>query len=416
MAYNKETGMYEGYIYKIYNDINDKVYIGQTTTTLKERWHGHMSALLNERRSKSALYNAMRKYGKENFHIDVIDEIYATSKQELINDLNEIEKIRIIEYLSLVGQNGYNVEKGGKNKTVSGRKVCKYDLDLNLLDTYISLQEAGRQNNIDGATIWAVCQHYYYTAAGYIWAYEGENPVKPKYLDQKQSKKENQSQKKKIYISKAMPADVKRKRKLEMLGWNEERKIYQYNAYGELINIFEDIVEACEKLSTKPQEIRFNLEGRNLCFGRSVLRYEDEPFDKFPRSNFLQPITIYDLQGNFVSNFETKHDAEEFLGVSNGEIAKVLKRGGSCKGYLISEYGKPLERKLMRWEKTVLMCDENFNIVQEFLNKNDVSKYFGIKDAHHSLNLAIKNKTKYRGYYWMIKEEFPLVDNSSFLL
>lgn len=37
MAYNKETGMWEGYIYKIWNDINDKIYIGQTYSTIKER-------------------------------------------------------------------------------------------------------------------------------------------------------------------------------------------------------------------------------------------------------------------------------------------------------------------------------------------------------------------------------------------
>lgn len=35
MAYNKETGMYEGYIYKIINNINNKAYIGQTITTIR---------------------------------------------------------------------------------------------------------------------------------------------------------------------------------------------------------------------------------------------------------------------------------------------------------------------------------------------------------------------------------------------
>ena len=147
---------------------------------------------------------------------------------------------------------------------------------------------------------------------------------------------------------------------------------------------------------------------KNLCFKKTVLRYEDEPFDKYSRSLYLQPVTIYDLQGNFISHFETRKDAEVFLGVPSGEITKVLKRGGSCKGYLIAPYGQPLERKLERWEKTVLMCDDDWNVIQEFPTKHDVSQYLGLSDAHHSLNLAIKNKTKYRGYYWMIKEEFAL--------
>ena len=75
MSYDSERNLYIGYIYKIENDINNKVYIGQTISTIAERWHGHMSAALNEKRCKSALYNAMRKYGREKFHIhEIINE------------------------------------------------------------------------------------------------------------------------------------------------------------------------------------------------------------------------------------------------------------------------------------------------------------------------------------------------------
>ena len=42
MSYNKETGMWEGFIYKITNDINDKVYIGQTTQTVEDRFKQHL--------------------------------------------------------------------------------------------------------------------------------------------------------------------------------------------------------------------------------------------------------------------------------------------------------------------------------------------------------------------------------------
>ena len=43
MSYNKETGMYEGYIYKIWNDVNDKIYIGQTRVSVNKRWVMHKS-------------------------------------------------------------------------------------------------------------------------------------------------------------------------------------------------------------------------------------------------------------------------------------------------------------------------------------------------------------------------------------
>ena len=42
--YNKETDMYEGYIYKISNNVNDKVYIGQTIETIEKRFKDHIYA------------------------------------------------------------------------------------------------------------------------------------------------------------------------------------------------------------------------------------------------------------------------------------------------------------------------------------------------------------------------------------
>ena len=43
MAYNKETGMWEGYIYVITNSVNRKQYVGQTITTVEHRFKQHIS-------------------------------------------------------------------------------------------------------------------------------------------------------------------------------------------------------------------------------------------------------------------------------------------------------------------------------------------------------------------------------------
>lgn len=399
MAYNKETGMYEGYIYKIINDVNDKVYIGQTIATIADRWHGHMSSAINEKRCKSVLYNSMRKYGRDKFHIKEIEKIEASSKENLIDKLNIAEQKYIFEYKSLTTQNGYNLEKGGNNKKVPGRKVNKYDLELQYICSYESCEEAGRQNEVDGCTIYSCCKHDYYTAAGYVWDFDGEDPVKPNY------KTSDEYNKKDVLIDNDITLDMKRKRRLLQLGWNGQR-IFQYNSYGEIVNIFIDLVDAIESLNISITELRKNLSGENLCFNRTVLRYELDAFDKFPRSVHLQPITLYDLQGNFIANFETIYDAEIFIGCHNGEITRTLKRGGSCKGYLVSKYGEPLSRNLYRCEKTVLMCDDQDNVIKEFSSIKNINDYFNMKDCHHTLNKAIKNKTKYKGFYWRYKEEF----------
>ena len=424
MAYNKETGMYEGFIYKIWNDVNDKLYIGQTKTTIKDRWHGHMSSALNENRSKSALYNAMRKYGRDKFHIEQIDKIQYKTIEELSDKLDELEILRIEQYNSYADNGtGYNCEKGGtgKRKRISGRTVCKYDDELNLLDTYDSMQEAGRMNDIDGATIWAVCNHQYYRAAGFVWAYEGEIPMKPPTTDEsvqkgnntrKKNKKESKPKTQKEYISKALDPVVKRQNRLNRLG-GDNRKIIQYNAFGEIINIYTDIIDAIDNIPIKAQELRLNLNGKNLQYNKTVIRYEDEPFDYYPMSKNLQAVSLYDLQGNYICRFESHIDAEKYLGLPSGEITKVLKRGGSVKGHLVSEYGKNIIRKTMRLEHTYEMLSDDFTVLKTFNEYKEIADMFGLIDCAQSVRKAIKNKTKYRGYYWRFKEEFPINKNDN---
>lgn len=415
MAYNKETGMYEGFIYKIWNDVNDKLYIGQTKATIKDRWHGHMSSALNENRYKSALYNAMRKYGRDKFHIEQIDEIQYKTIEELSDKLDELEILRIEQYNSYADNGmGYNCEKGGtgKRKRISGRTVCKYDDELNLLDTYDSMQEAGRMNNIDGATIWAVCNHQYYRAAGFVWAYEGEIPIKPPVIIKqiKEVKHEKIKKIKKVVIE--LSEEEKRNKYLNEHGLRNIG-IIQYNAFGEIINEYFDAIDAIKNIPIAIGELKRNLTGENLQFNKTVIRYADIPFDYYPMSLRLQPVVLYDLQGNYINRFETRIDAEKYLGVPSGEITKVLKRGGSVKGHLVSEYGKNIIRKTMRLEHTYEMLSDDFTVLKTFNEYKEIADMFRLIDCAQSVRKAIKNKTKYRGYYWRFKEEFPININDN---
>ena len=418
MSFNKETGMYEGYIYKIYNDINDKIYIGQTTVTIVDRWHGHMSAALNEDRYQSILYNAMRKYGRDKFHICVIDKIECLSKDLLIDELNKLETLRIKQYGSLYTHNGYNFEVGGNNKKVPGRIVHQYDINLNYVATYIFCEEAGRVNGLDGCTVYGCCKHYYYTAGGYIWVFDGETPIKPQYLSRKE-----RSEKSRIAYTKRKPVDKptsyrikksntlsdeeKRSNRLKRLNWNG-KKICVYNAFGEMIDMYDDPIDAIENMPITAQELRKNLSGEYLKYHNVVIRYENEPFDKYPISRNLQPITVYDMRGDIVEFFDSIIAAERFVGCTRGELLKTIKRGGSYKNYMFSFYGQPLVRKVYQWNKHIEMCNQDFVMLKSFDTIQQINEYFGIVDCHHSLNKAIKNKTQYRGFYWKYKDEFAV--------
>lgn len=91
-------------IYKITNDINSKVYIGQSNNP-DARWRKHVSETKNKIDvGKSAIHDVMRRYGVEHFRLTVIG---------WFEDYNEKEKFYIEEYNSLI-PNGYNIQKGGE--------------------------------------------------------------------------------------------------------------------------------------------------------------------------------------------------------------------------------------------------------------------------------------------------------------
>jgi group I intron endonuclease len=81
----------KGYIYKIKNIINSKEYVGCTITTLKKRFEGHAWRCINSD-SNTKFCNSIRKYGIENFNIELIEEcdvkvIYEREKH-FINEFN----------------------------------------------------------------------------------------------------------------------------------------------------------------------------------------------------------------------------------------------------------------------------------------------------------------------------------------
>ena len=101
-------------IYKITNTITNKCYVGQTQRTMNKRFQEHI------RHSKhgviTCLYNAMRKYGVENFEIVEIDR--ATTADEL----NQKE-IYWISKLNTMSPNGYNEMAGGDNNPMNSEFV-----------------------------------------------------------------------------------------------------------------------------------------------------------------------------------------------------------------------------------------------------------------------------------------------------
>ena len=91
------------YVYKIVNKINGKIYVGQTTEKLNQRFSRHMGYQKDDKDTK--FYRAVRKYGKSNFYIELIEEV------KTLEELNTREEYWIRKLDTV--ENGYNSYYGG---------------------------------------------------------------------------------------------------------------------------------------------------------------------------------------------------------------------------------------------------------------------------------------------------------------
>ena len=238
-----------GFIYKIWNEVNNNIYIGQTHGSISSRWTNHKQ---KSKTVNSHLYLAMRKYGADKFHIEQIEEVSDNLLDEReiywINhfnsyyngynstlggkggvknniSLNEIEGLwqqgygiseiadilgvsRMVIRERIYGSKLYSEEEAQKRgKEAVKKKKSKGIIQKTLEGNYVAYYESGVQaqekTGIDRKAIsWALRRGG--TSNGYIWEY----------------------------------ADINQRNKSTM------RKVAQYSKDGELIAIFSSVKEA----------------------------------------------------------------------------------------------------------------------------------------------------------------------------
>lgn len=83
-------------VYKISNNFNNKVYIGATKRSLRDRWKEHCSCGEKGKDSTHELYRDMYVYGLDNFKIEVLKE--CVSFEELYDtETHYIQKYNAVE-------------------------------------------------------------------------------------------------------------------------------------------------------------------------------------------------------------------------------------------------------------------------------------------------------------------------------
>jgi len=121
------------YIYKITNKLNGKIYVGKTEFSVEKRFKEHKADSIRITKEKRPLYSAMRKYGTDNFKIEVLEKVKTNDSIE-----REIYWIKKLKSFS----NGYNATVGG-----DGKKYLDYDKIIKDYNEHKSITEVARINN-----------------------------------------------------------------------------------------------------------------------------------------------------------------------------------------------------------------------------------------------------------------------------
>lgn len=211
--------LYTGFVYLIYNNINNKVYIGETIRSINKRFKEHIYEA-NKKSSDKVfyLYRAIRKYGLEHFFIKEISRITGTNRKLVKQEIQKLEKEFICKYDSF--NNGYNSNSGGlspneisvetrnlqskiklenpntniilnkaRETSIENRQcsvICYNYETAEIINKFISIKEAAKYYNIDSSGITKVCNNKlnYLGKLDNIkltWRYE-DNPYIMKYV------------------------------------------------------------------------------------------------------------------------------------------------------------------------------------------------------------------------------------------
>ena len=316
MSYNKQTKMYEGYIYKLLCNVNNKIYIGQTTTTIQDRWSGHKHDACR-RNYKTAICKAIKKYGYDNFTIEQIEKVCCNTKEELKNQLNSLEIYYIAFYHSLTHENGYNITKGGDNSGIQQKsKTYCYTIDGVLIGEFDSRSDAGRFIGVRGEDVSGailrrgLCMGYYFTSSPIFDYHMKQHPM-----------------------------------------YNRKIKSFDYN--GTVIKEYNNCYDAAHEMNVDPANIYNACIGIHTSAYGFIWRFENENFNthRLPKQ-IKRAVNQYSKDNIFINTFESIKQAATELKLNAPNISSVLAKGanktaGGFKWFYIDDPDQPDKTRIM---------------------------------------------------------------------
>lgn len=362
--------------YKVYahiNKINDKIYIGQTKYTLKKRYQktGY--------RGCRYFYNAIQKYGWENFdHIVLVENLSLEMS-------NIIEEELIKKYNTTNHNVGYNIAFGGLNKRQSEETIKRRVEKIKGIKRNPLTDEQRRNISI------------------------GRTGVKVKPFTQEHRNKMSKSKlaSKNPMYGKHMSDYTKEKLK------EHYNNVFQYNIDGTFIREWKCASDASSELGVDVSNISRCCNNITKTSNGYIWRYEKDVQDKndICIENEKPKIFQYNKNGEYVAKFNSVREAFELTGIKKTGIRGCLSgRLKSSGGYMWSYNNNQQIDSLFTdyyngIKKGVIMLDNHSNYIKEFASIADASCETKIDRASIGRCCTGKSITA-GGYKWAYKNNY----------
>ena len=326
MSYNKDTDMYEGYIYCIENLVNNKKYIGQTTRTVDCRWKQHISTSKNSNADKYPIHLAINKYGEENFKVHLLDKYTASSLSELKELLNAHEIFFIEKYNLTDKKVGYNLSIGGGVIQLPHKKVKQYSVSGQLIKCWNSIKDVCDFYEVQYSGIIGTCTGLQKTCIGYVWRYENDDF-----------------------------------NKFDCTNHNT-RKVIKYDMCGNFISEYASITEAAQENNASISHVSHCCMGKNKTCKGFVYRHEGDSFNKYSVKNRKQDkdyiysmskkINCYTIDGEFIKTYDSLHIAQVEVGLKSSASLTAACKGqsnsaGGYKWFYADDKNQPDKTKII---------------------------------------------------------------------
>jgi group I intron endonuclease len=226
-------------IYKITNLINDKCYIGQSVE-IEKRWRSHIKTSSTDYNKyyEYPLYRAFRKHGTNNFKFEIL---------ELVPNKKD---------LTIKEQHYYNIYNPTYNqmKPIScaveetKKRVLKVSTkDYRILDSYESLNEAARKNNMNMPNLSKATKGIYIKSGGFHWVLESE------------------------YFEGWEPRNIVEPFKRKILKIDKETK--------KILEVFDSTIDAGKNMGVRQTSISAVCSGKHITLKGFNFCYEDDWFE-----------------------------------------------------------------------------------------------------------------------------------------